>query len=45
MSAHDDYLDPDRWLWPEEPPCEKCKHDKEGGCDLDECDYQEKENG
>lgn len=43
-SMHNDYLDPDIHLWPEDPPCEKCKHDVDGECDLEHvCEYEEKE--
>lgn len=42
-SMHNDYLDPDKHLWPDDPPCERCKHDKDGECQLPDCDYEEKE--
>lgn len=39
-SMHDDYLDPDRHLWPEEPPCDNCKHDTGNACAAgDTCTY------
>ena len=44
-SMHNDYLDPDKHLWEEEPPCEKCKHDNGSGCRLEPnvCSFEEKE--
>ena len=43
-SMHNDYLDPDRHLWEEEPPCEKCRHDTGSGCRLEPhaCAFEEK---
>ena len=46
-SMHNDYLDPDIHLWPEEPPCERCIHDDPENecCKLQtECNFQEIEN-
>lgn len=44
-SMHNDYLDPDNWLWGEEPPCELCKHDDPENecCKLSECNFEELE--
>ena len=42
MSMLDDYLDPDKHLWPDEPPCEDCEHDVKGACVLATCSFSAK---
>lgn len=49
-TMHDDYLDPDKHLWPDEPDCETCGYwdQDNGSCEYPEegvCNWEEIKNG